>query len=70
MPCTTCAKSLIAAGVRRVVVFSDYHKTLAVDFFAQSGVELVKLPMPERMIRYDLASYSSARKSSPPDTCA
>lgn len=61
MPCTTCAKALIGAGIKRVVVFSDYHSTLAVEFFEKSGVEIVKHKMPSKKINYDLKSYSSAR---------
>ncbi len=63
MSCTTCAKALIAAGIKRVVVFSDFHDTLAVDFFTGSGVEIVKLDMPGREINYDIENYSSARKT-------
>jgi dCMP deaminase len=65
MPCTTCAKALIAAGVKRVVIFSDFHDTLATDFFAKAGVKIDQHAMPAREIDYDLESYSSARKSSP-----
>ncbi len=60
MPCTTCAKALIAAGIVRVVVFSDYHDTLAEEFFRDCGVELERLPKPEPFIHYDLAAYPSA----------
>jgi dCMP deaminase len=75
MPCTTCAKALIAAGVNRVVVFSDYHNTMAETFFGESGVTLDRRPVPSTTICYDLGSYSSARcfcedgggKSAPPD---
>ncbi len=63
MSCTTCAKALIAAGIIRVVVFSDFHDTLATQFYTQSGVEIVKFPMPDRMIRYDIENYSSAKKT-------
>lgn len=63
MSCTTCAKALIAAGINRVVVFSDFHDTLATDFYTGSGVEIVKLDMPDREIQYDIESYSSARKT-------
>ena len=63
MSCTTCAKALIAAGIKRVVVFSDYHDTLATKFYSDSNVEIVKLKMPEREIHYDLKGYSSARKT-------
>ena len=61
MPCTTCAKSLITAGVKRVVVFSDYHDTMATDFFAKGKVIIDHIPMPEKQIDYDLKNYSSAR---------
>jgi dCMP deaminase len=60
MPCTTCAKALITAGVRRVVVFSDYHDTLAAEFFAKAGVAIDKHAMPATRIEYDLRDYSSA----------
>jgi len=63
MSCTTCAKALIAAGIKRVVVFSDFHDTLATKFYTESNVEIVKLDMPDRMINYDLKNYSSARKT-------
>ncbi|MCK5801551.1 MAG: cytidine/deoxycytidylate deaminase family protein [Lentisphaeria bacterium] len=61
MPCTACAKALVTTGVCRVVVFSEYHETLAEDFFRESGVLLERCPMPERQINYNLAEYSSAR---------
>ncbi len=60
LPCTACAKALIAAGVGKVVVFSDYHSSLAEQFFAESGVQLVRLRMPERVINYCLEDYASA----------
>lgn len=63
MSCTACAKALIAAGIKRVVVFSDFHDTLATQFYTDSGVEIVKLEMPDRMINYDLKNYTSARKT-------
>jgi dCMP deaminase len=63
MSCTTCAKALIAAGIKRVVVFSDFHDTLATQFYTESGVEIAKLPMPDRLINYDLENYSSAKKT-------
>ena len=62
MPCTSCAKALIAAGIRRVVVFSDYHNTLAERFFNEAGVELARLPMPEQIIHYDLVNFSSDKR--------
>jgi len=63
MSCTTCSKALIAAGIKRVVVFSDFHDTLAFEFFNNSNVEITKLKMPEKEIMYDLKNYSSAKKS-------
>lgn len=61
MPCTNCAKLLVAAGIVRVVVFSGFHDTLAEVFFEQAGVKLERLPMPSRLINYDLAMFSSAQ---------
>jgi dCMP deaminase len=63
MSCTTCAKALIASGIVRVVVFSDYHDTQAVEFYTISGVEIVKLEVPERIIHYDYENYISATKT-------
>ncbi|QQS35929.1 MAG: cytidine/deoxycytidylate deaminase family protein [Ignavibacteriales bacterium] len=63
MSCTTCAKALIAAGIMRVVVFSDFHDTLATQFYTDAKVEIVKLPMPDRLIQYNLESYTSAKKT-------
>lgn len=63
MSCTTCAKALIAAGIKRVVVFSDFHDTLATKFYTESGVEILKHKMPDITIQYDLENYSSAKKT-------
>jgi dCMP deaminase len=62
MPCTTCAKALIAAGIRHIVIFSNYHDTLAMDFFSKAKVMIDKIPMPSRDINYDLDSYTSAKR--------
>jgi len=62
MPCTTCAKALIAAGIKRIVIFSDFHDTLATEFFAKANVKIDKIPMPSKEIFYDLKDYSSARE--------
>ena len=62
MPCTTCAKALIAGGIRRVVIFADYCGTMAEDFFLKAEVEIDKIPMPSKEIKYDLDSYTSAKK--------
>lgn len=64
MSCTTCAKALIAAKIKRVVVFSDFHDTLATQFYTENKVEIVKLPMPDTQINYNLKDYSSAKKTS------
>jgi dCMP deaminase len=61
MPCTNCAKALVTAGVKRVVVFSDYHDTLALQFFAKGSVKIDKIAMPSTEIQYHLKSYTSAR---------
>jgi dCMP deaminase len=63
MPCTTCAKALIAAGIKRVVVFSDYHDTLATQFFAKAKVVIDKIAMPDKEIVYDIKNYTSVKKS-------
>jgi dCMP deaminase len=61
MPCTTCAKALICAGVKRVVIFSDFHDTQAEVFFTKAKVLIERIAMPSKEIIYDLTSYSSAR---------
>jgi len=61
MPCTTCSKALITAGVKRVVIFSHYHDTMAEEFFAKAKVAIDRIAMPEKEIHYDLKNYSSAR---------
>ena len=63
MPCTTCAKALIIAGVTRVVIFSEFHDTLAETFFAKANVTIDRIPMPGKEIHYDLQNYSSAKKA-------
>lgn len=63
MSCTNCAKALIAAGIKKIVVFSDFHDTLATQFYTQSGVEIVREKMPSRRIAYDIEKYSSAKKT-------
>lgn len=62
MPCTNCAKALIGAGIKEIVVFSDYHNTQADYFLDKANVKIRRLPMPEKTINYDLESYSSAVK--------
>ena len=62
MPCTTCAKAMITAGIKRIVVFSDFHDTLATEFCKKAGVKIEKHSIPSTEIAYDLDNYSSARK--------
>ena len=63
MSCTTCAKALIAAGVKRIAVFTDFHDTRATQFYSKAGVKIDKLPMPPKTIDYDLDSFGSAAKT-------
>ena len=62
MSCTTCAKALITAGVKRIVIISDFHDTLAAEFFRKANVKVEKHPVPSLEIFYDLDIYTSARK--------
>ncbi len=62
MPCTNCAKALIAAGIVEIVIFSDYHDTQAERFLSVANVKVRRLKMPETTIHYDLDNYSSAKK--------
>lgn len=63
MPCTNCAKALIAAGIKEIVIFSEYHDTLAEEFFFNAQIKLRRLPMPNPEINYNLESFISARKT-------
>lgn len=62
LPCTTCAKAIITAGIKRVVVFSEYHDTMAEDFFKKAGVKIDRHAMPDKVVNYNLEDYSSARR--------
>jgi len=46
-PCIVCAKMLINAGVKRVVLLNDYPDPLAADFLAQAGIETLRLERRE-----------------------
>ncbi|MCF8241129.1 MAG: dCMP deaminase [Melioribacteraceae bacterium] len=61
MPCTNCTKALIGAGIKEVVIFSDYHDTKAEEFFAKANVPIRRINMPEKVIDYDLESFTSAK---------
>ncbi|MCX6174452.1 MAG: deaminase [Ignavibacteriales bacterium] len=62
MPCTNCAKALITAGIKEIVIFSDYHDTLAEEFFKKANVKIKRLSIPNKNIEYDLERFSSAKK--------
>lgn len=62
MPCTNCSKALITAGIKEIVIFSDYHDTLAEEFFRKAKVNIKRLEMPYKNIEYDLESFKSAKK--------
>ncbi len=62
MPCTNCSKALITAGIKEVVIFSDYHDTLAEKFFAKAKVKIKRLAIPDFKIDYNLDSFTSAKK--------
>ena len=53
MSCTDCAKAMIASGIKRIVVFSDFHDTKATQFYTESGVEIDKQEMPSTKIDYE-----------------
>ena len=63
MSCTTCAKAMISAGIKRVVVFTDFHDTMAAQFYKEGGVKIDKLPIPSKTIDYNLETFSSAVKT-------
>ncbi|MFZ1289393.1 MAG: deaminase [Melioribacteraceae bacterium] len=62
MPCTNCSKALIAAGIKEIVIFSDYHDTKAEEFFKIAKVKIRRLEIPNNSINYDLKNYSSAKE--------
>ena len=62
MPCTNCAKALITAGIKEVVIFSDYRDTMAEKFFKIAKIEIKRLPIPKKEIDYDLDNFTSAKK--------
>ena len=42
-PCVICAKMIINAGIRRIVVKEGYPDQLAVDILAEAGLKIVSL---------------------------
>ncbi|PID63196.1 MAG: dCMP deaminase [Ignavibacteriae bacterium] len=61
MPCTNCAKALIGAGIKEIVIFSDYHDTKAEEFFENARVTLRRIKQPNHQINYNLKDFSSAK---------
>jgi dCMP deaminase len=45
MPCTTCGKMLINAGVSRIVYTGDYPDQLSLDMLGEAGVRLERLSL-------------------------
>jgi dCMP deaminase len=43
-PCSLCAKMLINAGIRRIVIREDYPDELGKEILAQAGIPIVILP--------------------------
>lgn len=46
-PCAFCAKILVNAGVRKIVMEGDYPDALAMEILQEAGVELVRLKFQE-----------------------
>ncbi|MFC1570186.1 cytidine/deoxycytidylate deaminase family protein [Candidatus Omnitrophota bacterium] len=40
-PCSICAKMIINAGVKKVVIAGDYPDEFALDFLKEAGIEMV-----------------------------
>ena len=47
-PCVICAKMIINAGIKRIIVKEGYPDQLAVDILAEAGLKIVMLDMLER----------------------
>jgi dCMP deaminase len=42
-PCVICAKMLINAGIKEIVIAEGYPDGMAMDFLAKAGIEVRKL---------------------------
>lgn len=42
-PCSICAKMIINAGIKEVVVLGDYPDKMAIEFLQESGIKLRRL---------------------------
>ena len=47
-PCVICAKMIINAGIKRIIVKEGYPDQLAVDILAEAGLKIVMIDMLER----------------------
>ena len=47
VPCNTCAKMIINAGIKRVVYLEDYPESMGRDLLTQAGVEVDRVELPE-----------------------
>ena len=43
-PCIICAKMLINAGIREIVIGDGYPDTMAMDFLKEAGIKLRLFP--------------------------
>ena len=42
-PCTTCAKMLINAGIKKIIIEGDYPDELGASLLKEAGIEIMKL---------------------------
>ncbi len=45
-PCTHCAKSIINAGIKRIIYHTDYPDELGLRLLTEAGIQLVKMEQP------------------------
>jgi deoxycytidylate deaminase len=43
-PCLICMRSIIAAGIKKIVYMNDFYKTHHEELFAKNGVEVQQIP--------------------------
>lgn len=47
VPCNTCAKMIINAGIKRVVYLDDYPENVGRDLLIQAGIGVDRVELPE-----------------------
>ncbi|MFQ6128263.1 MAG: cytidine/deoxycytidylate deaminase family protein [Thermoplasmata archaeon] len=47
IPCNTCAKMIINAGIKRVVYLNDYPEKMGRELLGQAGITINKVELPE-----------------------